>query len=177
MDFHEVIRTRRSIRSFSNRVVGVETVGRILEAARIAPSAANTQPWHFIVVREADRRAKLAELAAGQMFIAEAPVVIAACGLKYHDRYSWIADHMFLVDVSIAMTQLTLAARAEGLGTCWIGAFDHSGVHALLKVPDTHRVVMLTPLGYPAGKDAFAGPGKRKNLAEIVSYETFGGGK
>jgi len=177
MDFYEVIQTRRSIRSYSDRPVDDAVVGRVLEAARIAPSAANTQPWHFIVIKDAGRRRKLAELAAGQTFIAQAPVVIAACGLAYHDRYSWIADHMFLVDVAIAFDHLTLAARAEGLGTCWIGAFDHDGVHKLLSVPSTHRVVMLTPLGYPGGKDAFSDKCKRRKLSEIVSYETFGGAR
>jgi nitroreductase len=175
VDFYDVLLTRRSVRSYANRSVDDETVIRVLDAARIAPSASNTQPWHFVVIREVARRQKLAELAAGQMFIAEAPIVIAACGQAYHDRYSWITDNMFLIDVAIALDHLTLAARTEGLGTCWVGAFDHDGVHQLLKVPDTYRVVMLTPLGYPANKDAFGPPGKRKNLSDIVSNEEFRG--
>lgn len=177
MEFSDVIRTRRSVRSYSEAPLDDALIDRILEAARVAPSAVNNQPWHFIVVRDADRRRKLAEFAAGQMFIAEAPVVIAACGLPYHDRYSWIADNMFLVDVAIALTHLTLAARAEGLGTCWIGAFSHDSVHRLLRVPKTHRVVMLTPLGYPADAHAFHDEFKRKKMTEIISYETFGGAK
>ncbi len=176
LEFWEVLRTRRSVRSYSDREVDDATLMRVLEAGRIAPSATNKQPWHFVVVRNPQLRRRLAELAAGQMFVAEAPVVIAVCGQSYPDRYSWIADHMFLVDASIAIDHMTLAARAQGLGTCWVGAFSHDPVHQLLKVPQSHRVVMLLPLGYPSG-DAFKEPGNRKPLTDIVSYESYGSKK
>ncbi len=175
MDFYEVIRTRRSVRSYSDRPVDPAVVERVLDAARIAPSANNTQPWHFVVARDADRRRKLADLCNKQTFIAQAPVVVAACGKSYRSTHHWIAEHMAIVDVTIAVDHLTLAARAEGLGTCWIGAFSHDPIHRLLDVPDTHRVMWLTPLGYPAGDDAFRQTDGRNALSDIVSHETFGG--
>jgi nitroreductase len=175
MDFYDVIETRRSVRRYADRPVDPAILERILNAARLAPSANNAQPWHFVVVRDGKRRRELAELCGRQTFIGQAPVVIAACGRSYRSNHHWIADHMALVDVTIAMDHLTLAARAEGLGTCWIGAFDHDPVHRFLEVPATHRVGWLTPLGYPADKGAFGPTDRRNALADIVSYETFGG--
>ncbi|MBN1344323.1 MAG: nitroreductase family protein [Phycisphaerae bacterium] len=173
MDFSDVIKTRRSIRQYSDRQIDDATVQRVLDAARMAPSANNTQPWHFVVVRDAARRAKLVELASGQSFIAQAPAVIAVCGKCYTSQHSWIGANMYLVDVAIAMDHLTLAARNEGLGTCWIGAFDHDAVHAFLEVPDTHRVVILTPLGYPLKTDAFQPTTRRYSLDSMISNEKF----
>ncbi len=175
MDLYEVIKTRRSVRSYSDRPVDDAVLERVLNAARLAPSANNAQPWHFVVVRDAERRRKLAELCNGQRFIGEAPVVIAACGKSYRSTHHWIAEHMAIVDVTIAVDHLTLAARAEGLGTCWIGAFTHDPVHALLQVPDTHRVMWVTPLGYPASRDAFGETDRRNALDTMVSHESFGG--
>lgn len=173
MDLYEAIKTRRSVRSYSDRAIDEAVVQRILDAARLAPSANNTQPWHFVVVRDPERRRKLAELCNGQTFIGQAPVVIAACGKSYRSKHHWIAEHMAIVDVTIAVDHLTLAARAEGLGTCWIGAFTHDPIHEFLNVPDTHRVMWLTPLGYPADKGAFHQTDRRQRLADIISNETF----
>jgi len=174
MDFEEVVKTRRSVRSYSEKPVPDEALQRVLEAARLAPSANNLQPWHYIVVRDESLRRKIAELSFNQMFIAEAPVVIVCCGKKYHDNYSWIANNMYLVDCSISFDHLTLAARNEGLGTCWIGAFDHAAVRDLLNVPMGFDVIILTPLGYPARPEAFGPPSSRRSLSDIVSLDKFG---
>jgi len=173
MDFYEVIKTRRSVRSYADRPVDPAVLERILDAGRLAPSANNAQPWHFVVVRDAERRRKLAEMCNGQTFIGQAPAVIAACGRSYPSKHHWIAEHMAIVDVTIAVDHLTLAARAEGLGTCWIGAFDHDPIHRFLELPDTHRVMWLTPLGYPSGADAFRQTDRRNALSAIISDETF----
>ncbi len=175
MEFTDVIKTRRSIRNYSDRPVDDATLQRVLDAARLAPSANNTQPWHFVVVQDAARRAKLAGIAGGQSFVGEAPIVIAACGKCYTSKHSWIGPNMFLVDAAIAIDHLTLAARDEGLATCWVGAFDHDAVSEFLEVPDTHRVIMLIPIGHPLKADAFSATAKRKSLSEIVSEESFGG--
>ena len=173
MDFETVVRTRRSVRSFADRDVPEDVLRRVLDAARSAPSANNKQPWHFVVVRDASIRKRLAERAAGQTFVGEAPVVIACCGRKYDDAYSWIGPHMHVVDVTIAIDHLTLAARNEGLGTCWIGAFDHEACKDLLKVPETHNIVMLVPMGYPAKDTAFGQTRNRLPLDQIVSVDHF----
>jgi len=174
MDFQEVIQTRRSVRSYRSDPVPDDALERVLEAARSAPSANNVQPWRYIVVTDQATREKIADISFNQAFIAEAPVVIVCCGHNYHDSYSWIADNMFLVDSTISFDHLTLAARAEGLGTCWIGAFDHPQLKELLNVPAGYDIVVLTPLGYPQSDTAFRPVSNRKALDEIVFHERFG---
>jgi len=168
MDFLEVVRTRRSVRAYKSQEVPPEVLDRVLDCARLAPSANNVQPWRFHIVREPALRRELAQAAADQMFIAEAPVVIVCCGRRYVDRWSWLGPHMYLVDCAIAFDHLTLAARNEGLGTCWIGAFDHERVRKLLRVPAEEDVIMLTPLGYPAAANAFHETKARRPFAEVV---------
>jgi nitroreductase len=169
MDFMTVVKTRRSVRAYKADVIPDDVLCRVLEGARMAPSANNLQPWHFIVVRDAGVRRQLAALAADQSFVGEAPVVIACCGKRYTDRYSWIRDNMYLVDCTIAIDHLTLAARNEGLGTCWIGAFDHEGVKRLVKAAAGYDVIMLMPIGYPASPNAFRETRSRHSLQSIVS--------
>jgi nitroreductase len=108
-----------------------------------------------------------------QEFIAEAPVVIVACGYNIHwNRGGYMGELSMLMDVSIAFTHLILAARAEGLGTCWIGSFDNKEVKKILGVPEDVNVVALTPLGYPKD-EKFGEPGPRKPLSQIVSVDRF----
>jgi len=174
MDFYEVIRTRRSVRSFNNKDIPEEVLSRVLDAARIAPSGSNRQPWKFIVIRDAAARQKMVPLCEGQAFVAAAPALIVACGRNIHyNRGGYMGDHSMLVDVAIAVDHLTLAARAEGLGTCWIGSFRNQETKKELGIPDNYDVVALTPLGYPAQPDAFNEDSGRNDLEEIVSYETF----
>ncbi len=174
MEFYEVIQTRRSVRSYKGDAIPADVLHRVLEAARMAPSANNTQPWKFIVINDLATRKKVAEISFAQSFISEAPVVIVCCGRRYHDSYSWIADNMYLVDVTIAVDHLTLAARSEGLGTCWIGAFDRGALKALLRIPSDHDPVVLTPLGFPSGMRPFHCETSRKPLDEIACSERFG---
>lgn len=173
MDFYDVIRTRRSIRSYKPDPIPEETLTRILEAARVAPSGSNRQPWKFIIVKNEEIKRKLARACHNQMFIAEAPIVIVACGYNIHwNRGEYMGDLSMLVDVSIAFTHLILAARAEGLGTCWIGSFSNKEVKKILNIPEDVNVVAITPLGYPKDEN-FGEPGPRKPLSEIVSIDHF----
>jgi len=173
MDFYEVIRTRRSIRSYKPDPVPDEVLMRVLEAARIAPSGSNRQPWKFIIVKDENLRRRVAQACRNQMFIAEAPIVIVACGYNIHwNRGGYMGDLSMLIDVSIAFTHLILAARAEGLGTCWIGAFDNEEVKNLLNIPKEVNVVAITPLGYPKDEE-FREPGPRKPISEIISIDKF----
>jgi len=172
LDFYEVIRTRRSIRSFKPDPVPDEVLRKVLDAARIAPSGSNRQPWKFILVRDKVLKDELVPLAGGQKFIAEAPIVVVACGTDIkHNRGGYMGDMSMLIDVAIAFDHLTLAARAEGLGTCWIGSFDNNRIKDLLKIPQDANVVALTPLGYPQG--VFSETGPRKGLGEIVGEGSF----
>lgn len=174
MEFQDVIRTRRSVREFSDREVSDNVLRDILNAARIAPSGSNRQPWKFIVIRDPARKHRMVEICEDQAFIAEAPVVIVACGrdIKFN-RGGYMGAMSMLVDVSIAFDHLILAAREKGLGTCWIGSFDNAEAKEFLKVPKDYEVVAITPLGYPASDTAFHPETTRKELLEIVSLEQF----
>jgi len=168
MDVAEAIRTRRSIRAYQPRDISDEKLSRVLEAARLAPSACNRQPWKFVVVRDAGTREKLARLARNP-FVTEAPIALAAVCTEP----DWMLSsgvHAYAVDLSIAVDHLTLMAVEEGLGTCWIGDFDQEEAKEVLGVPDDLIIVALMPLGYPAQEPK---PRPRKSLDEIVCYERF----
>lgn len=171
MDVMEAIRSRRSVRSYADHAVAQDDLQQVLEAGRLAPSASNRQEWKFVVVRDAALREQLAEAARGQRFVAEAPVVIAACAVE-HDHVMSCGHPSFLVDVAIAIDHMTLAARALGLGTCWIGAFDQDKVRQVLGIPADVEVVELLPLGYPT---EWPDAKPRKDLQEIVSYDGWEG--
>ncbi|MEI8198036.1 MAG: nitroreductase family protein, partial [Phycisphaerae bacterium] len=106
--------------------------------------------------------------------VAQASVVVVCCGKKYKNPYNWVGDNLYLVDVAIAIDHMTLAARNEGIGSVWIGAFDHEPIKKLLAVPADHDVVMLLPLGYPATEGAFHTTTERLALDQIVFGEKFG---
>ena len=166
MDFYEVIKNRRSVRTYRPDPVPEDQLARVLEAARLAPSACNIQPLALYVIRDPKLRASL--LAAyGQKWFVEAPVIICACA---REQDAWkrgdgkcYAD----VDVAIAMDHLILAAAAEGLGTCWIGAFKPECLRDLLELPPDLQPIAMTPLGVPAEEP---GPRPRKALDELVEY-------
>ena len=117
MDVFEAIANRRSIRAYKNEPVPAESLERILEAARVAPTAANRQEFKFVVVTDEGMRKALASACNNQTFVGDAGVVIAACAINPERRFH-------AVDVAIAVDHMTLAAHALGLGTCWIGAFS-----------------------------------------------------
>jgi nitroreductase len=174
MEFQTVMQTRRSVRSFARKDIPEEALRRILEAARVAPSACNFQPWRFIVVKDAAMKAKLAAASKGQSSVAAAAVVIVCCGKKYKNPYNWMGPVLYLVDVAIAIDHMTLAARNEGIGSVWIGAFDQEPIRKLLAIPADHDVVMLLPLGYPAGGEAFHTTTERLPLEQVAYRERFG---
>jgi nitroreductase len=170
MSFHELARSRFSVRDYREDPVEEDKIRFVLEAARIAPSAANRQPWRFVVVRDQKLRAQV-NSTYGKKWIEKAPVVIVACG--DHDL-SWKRndgkDHLD-IDIAIAVDHMTLAAADKGLGTCWICAFDAAACHHILDLPDRMEAVALLPLGYPAEKgDANRHVKARKKLEEIVSW-------
>ena len=174
MSVLDVIRCRRSIRAYSSQEIPADVVARLQEALRLAPSACNNQPWRFIMIREPANRAKVAGICKDQKWMAEAPLIIAACGVP-GEAYSRMGGYgnSIDVDLAIAIDHLTLAAAEEGLGTCWIGAFDEKAMKRHLGVPEDVRVVALTPVGYPAGSGELAKPvsKKRKQLSDIFMEE------
>lgn len=163
MDLFTAIKTRRSIRRFKDKPVEEDKLKRVLEAARLAPSARNLQDWKFILVTDRVLREKLAEAAKGQRFVAEAPVVIVACGTKT-DYIMTCGQYSYTLDVSIAVTHIILKAVEEGLGTCWLGAFHEGEVKKILGIPEQIKVVAMIPIGYP---DIEPKATSRKPLEEI----------
>jgi len=162
MDVFEAIETRRSIRKYLKEHIPDNKLEMIFEAARLAPSAANRQPWRFVVVQEANRRKTLAAAANSQTFLGDAAAVIVAVGdpeasARWHEK-----------DPMIALEHMALAAVALGYGTCWIGAFDEEEVKRLLKIPAKMRVIALMPIGLP---DETPAPRPRKKLSEIFFKE------
>jgi nitroreductase len=174
MDFTTVLKTRRSIRAFADRPVLDDVLLRILEAARLAPSACNFQPWRFIVVKDAAARSQLAKFCSGQSWVAKAPVVIVCCGKRYQQRYNWMGENAYLIDLGIAIEHMVLAARNEDLGTCWIGAYQDQPIKKLLGIPADHDVVMLLPIGYPVSEDQFSATTERLAMDQIIHRDRFG---
>ena len=151
MEVLDAIRLRRSVRSYADRPIPDRLCSNLLTALRFAPSACNFQPWRFILVRDPARRQQLAAAANNQKWMAQAPLIIVGCGVsdQAYKRMGGTRNSID-IDLAIALDHLTLAAVAEGLATCWIGAFDEQTVREILHVPADVHVVALMPVGYPA---------------------------
>ena len=173
MNFLDLAAKRYSVRGFDPRPVEREKIMQILEAARLAPSACNNQPCHFIVVQSPAARGRLVA-AYNRPWFNSAPAIIAVCierkacwqrsdGKNYGD-----------VDAAIAMDHIMLCATSLDLGTCWIGAFNEAEAKTALNLPEGIEPICLTPIGYPA---LSAHKKNRKPLSEIVSWDTFGNKK
>lgn len=167
MEFSDLVRKRYSVRAYKPDPVEDDKLQQVLEAARLAPTAANRQPFQIIVIRTAGREEGLRRIYARDWFV-QAPLVICACGIPAQGWTRRDGKNYNDVDVAIVMDHLILAAADAGLGTCWIAAFDPAAAREVLGLPDGVEPIVFTPLGYPAGQ---AGPKKRKALSELVRYE------
>ena len=167
MELMDAIRKRRSIRRYLDRQVEKEKLERVLEAGRLAPSANNKQEWRYVIVQDKAMREELMKAASHQSFVADAPVVIAACA-ETDNRMMRCGQLAYPIDVAISIDHITLKAVDEGLGTCWIGSFDEPKVKQLLNIPAEIRVVELLTLGYPAH---IPNPTPRKKPDEIIKFE------
>lgn len=180
--FMQLVQDRRSVRAFDpDRPVPEPVLQTMLEAARLAPSSNNTQPWHFVVVRDPDTRAKLATAApvgtSINRWMKTAPAIIVCCGqpnLLAHTAMGQLVDkNWFIMDIAIAVEHMVLAAREQGVGTCWVGWYDEKKVRHIIHAPRAARIAALLPVGYPkAGK--WPPAKKRKPLDAIVSWDRFG---
>jgi len=169
MDVSTAISQRSSVRAYKATDVEEDKLKKILEAARLSPSASNRQDWKFIVVRNKETRKRLANAAFGQSFIGEAPVVLVACGTEPKAIMA-CGQPAHTVDVSIACAFMILQAYELGLGTCWIGAFNEDETKKILNIPEHVRVVAVIPLGYPSQPPSQK---FRKSLNEILCYEKY----
>lgn len=173
MDVLEAIEGRRSIRAFKSQDVSAETVEKLIDAARLAPSAGNIQPWEFIIVRKPEIKRRLADAALSQTFIEQAPVVIVVCADEDRSSlsYGMRGKTLYCIqDTAAAAQNIHLAAYSLGLGTCWIGAFREEQTRKILKIPCGIRPVAIIPVGYPT---EFPTPRRRRSVSQLVHYEKF----
>jgi len=168
MDFFELIQNRYSVRAYRPDPSEDEKLEKLLEAARLAPTAANRQPFQLIVIRTEGRKEELQRIYRREWF-AQAPIIICACAVGDE---GWVRSEDKKryrdVDIAIVMDHLILAATALGLGTCWIAAFNPTVAREVLALPANVEPIIFTPVGYPADKPE---PKERKSLSELVRYE------
>jgi nitroreductase len=166
MEFSELIRKRYSVRSYRPDPVESDKLQFILEAARLAPSACNLQPFQILVIPTEGREQALQRIYMKGWFV-QAPMVLCVCGLPglawvRRDGRSYLA-----VDAAIVMDHIILAATDMGLGTCWIAAFDAAAAREVLNIPRDVEPLLFTPLGYPADQPS---PKERKPLSALVRH-------
>lgn len=199
MEVLDAIRRRRSIRNYKPDPIPKDVLDKLLEALRLAPSAGNRQPYKFIIVQDEETRKKLAAACRwsparpnGQEFIADAPLVVVACGSArkaitryYKDGKVFLTlgttpeeidkdpieyENTMPIDLAIALDHLTLVTAAEGLGTCWIGGLDELEVKRLLSIPDDMRVPIVMPVGYPV---SWPEARPRKPLERLICHDKY----
>ena len=160
------------MRAYSTEPIPGEVMDRMRQALRSAPSACNYQPWHFVIVSDGVLRREIAKAANGQSWMAAAPITLVACGLPGR-AYKGMGGHgnSVDIDVAIALDHLTLAAVADGLGTCWIGAFDENQIKAILGVPAEKKVVICMTFGKPEGRHVAKG---RKAFERFIYQNHYG---
>lgn len=174
MEFNEVLRKRRMVRSFKTQSLSPEKIEALLRNAHRTPSAGFLQQQEYVVVKNLDVKRKLAEAAVGQDFIAEAPVVIIVCSntdrvvKRYGERGVKIYS---VIDGAFASMLILLTAVNEGLGACFVGAFEDEKVSEILELPKSVRPVGIIPVGY---SDEPPEKLTRMSLKQIVHYETYG---
>jgi nitroreductase len=167
MDFSELIKARYSVRAYKPDPVEDHKLAQVLEAARLAPTASNRQPFQIVVIHTAGREDELKRVYNRGWFV-QAPLVLCACGIPADNWVRMDGKNYNDVDVAIAMDHLILAAADIGLGTCWIADFDPAAAREVLNLPDEVEPVAFTTLGYPADTPR---PKSRKPLETLVRYE------
>ena len=171
MNFLDLAKRRYSVRKFKAVPIEEEKLNYVLEAGRVAPSACNFQPWYFVVVKDEDLKKKVADT-YGRDWIYKAPVIIAACGDHSQSWHRGDGKDHCDIDIAIAVTHMTLAAAEQGLGTCWVCAFDAKKCQEVLGLSENMEVIALIPLGYPEDTvDPDRHAARRKDIRQIVRIE------
>jgi nitroreductase len=171
MDFLDLVKKRRSVRSYLDKPVSDELLEKVLEAGRLAPSACNNQPWVAIVIKDDASRGKLENVYKREWFL-RAPVIIAVCCDRSLSWKSADGRDSCAIDAAIALDHMTLAATELELGTCWVGAFNAAEARKVLMLPENIDPIAFSPLGYPGPEKAL--PKNRKRLDDIVFRERYG---
>ena len=172
MEVSEAVKASRSVSKFKATPIGDDKVQALIGAARMAPSADNLLPWKFVVVSDEDLKRKLSGACTNGKRLPGAPLVLVACA-RLDEAEATIGGYMnsYPVDVGMAISYLTLAARGQGLGTNWVFSFNEEKVREALRIPsDQAKVVAMTPLGIP---EAWDPPTGRKHAGELLSYNAY----
>ena len=164
MSVVDVILSRKSIREYYDKDIPTDVLNKIMEAGRQSPSAANRQPYRFIVVSDSEIKKELPGLVSG--FLKNAPIVIVGCA----NPKVMLTGKWAVVDTTIALENMVIAAWSLGVGSCWIGAFDEQKVKNVLQIPEKWKVVALLSLGYPAENPESR---KKKEKSELFSFNRF----
>lgn len=178
MEFTDVIKTRISIRSYSEKEVENSVIENVVECARLAPSWANRQCWRFLIIKDKEIIKAISKTSIVNRWLRKVPTIIVACGDPTLSGVKNNIDYV-IVDVSIAMEHIILGATNYGLASCWIADFNEKKIKQILEIPKRIRVVALSPLGYPIQKTNIKDniikfivqSKKRKKLHEIIRYE------
>lgn len=173
MEFFEVIKNRRSIRSFKKQALTQEAINQLVNAARLAPSAGNAQSWAFVLVTKPEIKQSLAAAALNQRWLEGAAAVFVVCAdlKRAEDSYDERGKTLYSIqDTSAAIENILLAATALGLGACWMGAFREEEISKVINAPDGMRPVALLPVGYPNESPRAR---SRRPAEEVVHLETF----
>ncbi|MBI9053613.1 MAG: nitroreductase family protein [Bacteroidales bacterium] len=178
-EFLDLVKYRQSDRAYLSTAIEEEKIERILEAAQLAPSACNAQPWTFIVINNQELKNKIADSTSSKVlgmnhFTKQAPIHIVIV----EERANFTSSagslikgkHFPLIDIGIAAEHICLQAAAEGLGSCMLGWFDEKKVKTLLNIPKSKRVPLIITIGYPEKETREK---RRKNLDEIVKYNSY----
>lgn len=169
MDVFRAVKERRSIRSFLRKDIPEDVLSNLIDALRWAPSAGNLQSRKFLFIRDEMTRKQIAAAALNQDFLSAAPVVIVGCadsgiGVRYGRRG---IDLYSIQDVAVSVMAMMLVAFENGLGTCWVGAFQETEVSKILKLPENLRPVAIVPVGYP---ERIPNPPSRRSVKELVEF-------
>jgi len=168
MEYSELIAARYSVRAYRSDPVEAEKLEAVLKAARLAPTAANRQPFQLVVMHTAGREEEIGRIYRKPWFV-QAPIVIGVCAIS---SLAWVREsdrfNARIIDAAIVADHLILEATNQGLGTCWVAAFNVEAARSVMGLPEEAEPVIFTPLGYPADQ---AGPKVRKTLHELVRYE------
>lgn len=170
LNFWQVLKKRHCVRDFLPKPVEKSKIKKLLQAATSAPSAGNIQDWRFIIIQKSNLKSQISEAALGQSFVEEAPVVIVVCSDldEIEEVYGQRGRELYSIqDTAAAIENLLLAVTAEGLGACWVGAFDEQRIAEVLDLPDNWRPMAIIPIGHPAQKPEDHG---RKNLGKVVKW-------
>ncbi len=171
MDFEQLIQTRYSCRHYSPDPVDDQFLEKVLNAARLAPTAANRQPFQIIIIKTENKKEDLLKIYNRDWFV-QAPFILAVCSIPDEGwvRHKYDNVNYSTVDAAIVVDHITLQAADLGLGTCWVGAFNPQQTRDFLKLPDSIEPIAFTPLGYPLDKPKDK---IRKPLSDLIRYDTW----